>query len=98
LRFCGIVKNKRVLDQFEPIYGLPTRSLDEWLSRNPARKKVYEAELLNRSRRSCSARDKRLNGACRSVADKSSLDCPQIRGIASPRTSLAQGARTCLVY
>ena len=57
LRFCGIVNDKTELDQFDPIYGLPTRSLDEWLSRNPALKKDYEAKLLARSRRSWSARD-----------------------------------------
>lgn len=51
LRFLGIVKDTRGLDKFEPIYGLPTRSLDEWLSRNPALRKDYEAELLARSAR-----------------------------------------------
>ena len=62
LRFFGIVKDTRELDKFERIYGLPTRSLDEWLSRNPALKQDYEAELLARSRRSRSARDKRVGG------------------------------------
>jgi hypothetical protein len=36
------------LDKFEPIYGLPTRSLDEWLSRNPRLKEEYEKELAAR--------------------------------------------------
>jgi hypothetical protein len=49
LRFFGIIKDERELLQFEPIYGLPRRSLDEWLSRNPGLKKDYEAALLIRS-------------------------------------------------
>ncbi len=57
LRFCGIVKDKERLDEFESVYGLPVRSLDEWLSRNPALKKDYAAKLLSRSQRSCSPRD-----------------------------------------
>ena len=61
LRFCGIIKDERGLDQFEPIYGLPTRALDEWLSCNPALKKDYETELLIRSRSSWPARDKQVN-------------------------------------
>jgi hypothetical protein len=60
LRSFGIAKDHRGLDQFEPIYGLPTPSLDAWLSRNPALKKDYETELLARSRRNLSARDKPL--------------------------------------
>ena len=58
LRFCGLVKDERGLDQFEPVYGLPTRSLNEWLSRNPALKEEYEAELRFRSRRSRSTCEK----------------------------------------
>jgi hypothetical protein len=49
LRFFGIVKDDSELDNFEPIYGLPKRSLDEWLSRNPAFKEKYESELMARS-------------------------------------------------
>ena len=61
LRFCGIVEDEMELDQFDPIYGLSKRSLDEWLSRNSALMKKYQAELLTRSRRGWSARDKRIN-------------------------------------
>lgn len=52
MRFLGIIADDREdteLDNFEPIYGLPKRSLDEWLSQNPALKKDYEAELRARS-------------------------------------------------
>jgi hypothetical protein len=62
LRFFGILKDERGLDKFEPIYGLPPRSLDEWLSRNPGRRTDYEAELRVRSRDSRSARDTRVSG------------------------------------
>jgi hypothetical protein len=55
LRFVGIAKDERAPEQFDPIYGLPRRSLDEWLSRNPALKKDYEAALLVRSQQSRSA-------------------------------------------
>jgi hypothetical protein len=61
--FSGIGKDERGLGQFEPIYGLPTRSLDEWLSRNPALKKDYDSELLIRSRPNRSARNKRMTSA-----------------------------------
>ena len=62
LRFLGIIKDEMGLDQFEPIYGLPKPALDEWLSRNPALEKDYHAELLIRSRRNCSPRNKHVNG------------------------------------
>jgi hypothetical protein len=52
LRFFGIVKDNSDLDNFDPIYGLPKRSLDEWLSRNPTLKTKYESELMARSWRS----------------------------------------------
>lgn len=52
LRFFGIVKDDSILDNFDPIYGLPKRALDEWLSRNPKLKKEYESELMARSWRS----------------------------------------------
>jgi hypothetical protein len=62
LRFFGFVKDERGLEKFESIYGLPTRSLDEWFSRNPALRTRYEAELLIRSRQSRSARGNRVDG------------------------------------
>lgn len=58
MRFLGLIADDREdseLDKFEPIYGLPRRSLDEWLSRNPALKKDYEAKLRARTLRSQSA-------------------------------------------
>jgi hypothetical protein len=58
LRLFGIIRGEGELDKFEPIYGLPTRSLDEWLSRNPALRNDYDAKLLIRSRQSRSARNK----------------------------------------
>jgi hypothetical protein len=39
------------LDEFEPIYGLPKSSFDEWIARNPALRKEYEAKLKARSLR-----------------------------------------------
>jgi hypothetical protein len=51
LRFFGIVKGNSELDNFDPIYGLPKHSLDEWLARNPTLKKKYESELMARSSR-----------------------------------------------
>lgn len=56
-RFFGIDTDSKELDKFEPIYGLPKRSLDEWLSRNPKLKKEYERELAARLLRSRAARD-----------------------------------------
>jgi hypothetical protein len=31
--------------EFEPVYGLPRRSVEEWLARNPELRATYEAEL-----------------------------------------------------
>jgi hypothetical protein len=56
-RFAGIDTDSTELDKFEPIYGLPKRSLDEWLSRNPKLKKEYERELATRLQRSHAARE-----------------------------------------
>lgn len=51
LRFFGIRKDKKKSEDFDPIYGLPKQSLDDWLSRNPSLRKQHEAELLARSLR-----------------------------------------------
>jgi hypothetical protein len=48
-RFFGIAKESAELDKFDPIYGLPKRSLEEWLSRNPTLAKEYKAKLTARS-------------------------------------------------
>jgi hypothetical protein len=67
--FFRIGADSSELDKFEPIYGLPKRSLDEWLSRNSLLKKEYEIELVARLERSRAARDARSHrheGAMRS--------------------------------
>ena len=37
------------LDEFEPIYGLPKASFEEWMSRNPDLRKEYDAKLKARA-------------------------------------------------
>lgn len=59
IRFLGLGIESTELDGFEPIYGLPKRSLDEWLSRNATLKKGYDLELVARLQRSRAARDTR---------------------------------------
>lgn len=49
LRFFGIVKDTSELDKFDPIFGLPKRSLREWLSHNPELKNKYKSKLVARS-------------------------------------------------
>jgi hypothetical protein len=39
------------LEKFEPIYGLPHRALDEWLSQNSQLRKDYDIELAARALR-----------------------------------------------
>ena len=34
--------------EYDPIYGLPWRAVEEWLARNPGLKEKYEAELEQR--------------------------------------------------
>jgi hypothetical protein len=57
LRFFGLVNENSEADNFDPLYGLPKQSLDEWLSRNPMLKREYASELAARSwrnhRRGC---------------------------------------------
>ena len=49
-QFLGLHKDHtKYLDTFEPIYGMPKRSLEEWLSRNPNLMKDYEAKLAARA-------------------------------------------------
>jgi len=59
IRFLGLGTESTESDKFEPIYGLPKRSLDEWLSRNSRLKMDYERELVARLQRSRNARDAR---------------------------------------
>jgi hypothetical protein len=48
LYLFGLGRDAAELDQFEPIHGLPQRSLDEWLANNSQLKKKYEVELSAR--------------------------------------------------
>ena len=48
-RLLDIGKGVAERDKFDPIYGLPQRSLTEWLSRNPALSEEYNAKLAARS-------------------------------------------------
>lgn len=49
------------IDKYEPIYGLPRHSLQEWLSKNPLLKKDYENELLARSLQRRTDHEMRVN-------------------------------------
>ena len=44
-RLLGIAADERELDNYEPIYGLPNHSLDEWLARNPILRQEYDAKF-----------------------------------------------------
>ncbi|QDU26747.1 hypothetical protein ETAA8_18280 [Anatilimnocola aggregata] len=37
--------DEKELERYEPIYGLPKNSLDEWLACNPLLKQEYQARL-----------------------------------------------------
>jgi hypothetical protein len=50
LRLIGLSDSADPIgDQYDPVYGLPRRSLEEWLARNPDVKDEYEAELRRRA-------------------------------------------------
>ncbi len=49
LRFLGLAKKSSEPDNFDPLYGLPKHSLDEWLSHNPKLKREYASQLAARS-------------------------------------------------
>jgi hypothetical protein len=49
LRFFGLAKKSSERDNFDPLYGLPKQSLDEWLARNPKLKREYASQLAARS-------------------------------------------------
>jgi hypothetical protein len=57
LHCAGTDSGSTDIDKFEPIYGLPKRSLDEWMSRNPKLKEEYEEELSVRLQRRRAAQD-----------------------------------------
>ena len=44
-RLFGFVADEENFENYEPIYGLPKQSLDEWLSRNPKLRQEYDATL-----------------------------------------------------
>lgn len=49
LRLCGLLKAEADSGKFELVYGLPQKSLEEWLSRNPSMRKKYAADLARLS-------------------------------------------------
>ena len=51
LRMFGLVDSDADPAKFEPVFGLPKRSLDEWLSRHPSMRERYDAELDRASKR-----------------------------------------------
>ena len=49
LRRLGVATDSAERDHYDPIYGLPKRSLEAWLLLNPQIKKQYEAELKTKA-------------------------------------------------
>jgi hypothetical protein len=58
-RYFESAGNSSTSNDFEPIYGLPRSSLNDWLSRNPLLKKEYDEKLADRLQRTRSARNAR---------------------------------------
>ena len=52
LQLCGLVNSPTTADNFDPVFGLPKRSLEEWLARHPSMRTKYDAELSRRTRQS----------------------------------------------
>lgn len=50
LRWLGLLNAEADSGRFEPVYGLPKWSLEEWLSRNPALRENYAADLARASK------------------------------------------------
>jgi len=50
LRWFGLFKADAGYEKFEPVYGLPKQSLQEWLSRNPSMRERYAADLARASK------------------------------------------------
>jgi hypothetical protein len=51
-------------DEYDPVYGLPRRAVDEWVARNPTLKTEYAAVLRARARSATArARDTRDSSA-----------------------------------
>jgi hypothetical protein len=50
LRFFGVSGGaESIRDEYDPVYGLPRRAVEEWLARNPTLKREYEAMLQARA-------------------------------------------------
>lgn len=52
LQFCGLVNSPTANDSYEPVFGLPRRSLEESLARHPSMRPKYDAELNRRTKQS----------------------------------------------
>src|SRR5688572_7920797 len=51
LRFFGVSRGTdSIRDQYDPVYGLPRRAVEDWLARNPQIREEYEAVLRARVR------------------------------------------------
>lgn len=50
-RLVGAHTARNAADEFDPLYGLSKRSLDDWLSFNPQMRAEYESKLNARSLR-----------------------------------------------
>jgi hypothetical protein len=44
-RLFGAHTERNAADEFDPLYGLSKRSLDDWLSFNPQIREAYESQL-----------------------------------------------------
>jgi hypothetical protein len=51
LQLCGLVNSPTTADDYDPVFGLPKRSLEEWLARHPSMRPKYDAELKLRTKR-----------------------------------------------
>jgi hypothetical protein len=51
LRMFGLVDAEADSAKYEPAFGLPRQSLDQWLSRHPSMRERYDAELARASKR-----------------------------------------------
>lgn len=52
LQLCGLVNSPTTADDYDPVFGLPKRSLEEWLARHPSMRPKYDAELNRRTKQS----------------------------------------------
>lgn len=52
LQLCGLANYSTTTQSHEPVFGLPKRSLEEWLERHPSMRPKYDAELERRIKQS----------------------------------------------